>query len=50
MVPAFEEAVFNGQAGELKVITTQFGVHVIKINAQIGSSKVAKVALVDKSL
>ena len=50
MVPAFEEAVFNGQTGELKVITTQFGVHVIKINAQIGSSKVAKVALVDKSL
>ena len=50
MVPAFEEAVFNGQTGELKVINTQFGVHVIKINSQIGSSKVAKVALVDKSL
>lgn len=50
MVPAFEEAVFNGKTGDLKVITTQFGVHVIKINAQIGSSTVAKVALVDKSL
>ncbi|WP_395627749.1 SurA N-terminal domain-containing protein [Daejeonella sp.] len=50
MVPAFEEAVFNGNAGDLKVITTQFGVHVIKINAQIGSSRVAKVALLDKSL
>ena len=50
MVPAFEEAVFNGNTGDLKVITTQFGVHVIKINAQIGSSRVAKIALVDKSL
>ena len=50
MVPAFEEAVFNGNTGDLKVITTQFGVHVIKINAQIGSSRVAKVALLDKSL
>ena len=50
MVPAFEEAVFNGNTGDLKVITTQFGVHVIKINAQIGSSRVARIALVDKSL
>ncbi len=49
MVPAFENAVFNGKTGDLKVITTQFGVHVIKINAQKGSSKVVKVALVDKS-
>ena len=49
MVPAFEEAVFNGKTGDLKVITTQFGVHIIKINAQIGSSRVAKVAIVDKS-
>jgi len=49
MVPAFEEAVFNGSTGDLKVITTQFGVHVIKINAQIGSARVAKVAIVDKS-
>jgi peptidyl-prolyl cis-trans isomerase D len=50
MVPAFEDAVFNGKTGDLKVITTQFGVHVIKINAQKGSSKVVKVAVVDKAL
>jgi peptidyl-prolyl cis-trans isomerase D len=49
MVPAFEEAVFNAKTGDLKVITTEFGVHVIKINNQIGSSRVAKVAIVDKS-
>jgi peptidyl-prolyl cis-trans isomerase D len=50
MIPAFEEAVFDGKEGDLKVITTQFGVHVIKIDAQKGSSKVAKVAVIDKSL
>jgi peptidyl-prolyl cis-trans isomerase D len=50
MVAAFEEAVFNGQVGDLKIITTQFGVHIIKINAQKGSSKVVKVAVVDKAL
>lgn len=50
MVPAFDEAVFNGKTGDLKVITTQFGVHVIKINAQKGLSKIAKVAVVSKAL
>ncbi len=50
MIPAFEDAVFNGSTGDLKVVSTQFGVHIIKINAQIGSSRVAKVAIVDKSM
>ncbi|MFM6976645.1 MAG: peptidylprolyl isomerase [Sphingobacteriaceae bacterium] len=50
MVSAFEDAVFNGNTGDLKVITTQFGVHIIKIVAQKGSSKLVKVALVDKAL
>ncbi|MBC7744379.1 MAG: peptidylprolyl isomerase, partial [Flavobacterium sp.] len=50
MVPAFDEAVFNGKAGDLKVITTQYGVHVIKIDSQKGSSKLVKVAVINKSL
>ncbi|MES2828382.1 MAG: SurA N-terminal domain-containing protein [Bacteroidota bacterium] len=50
MIPEFDEAVFNGTSGELKVLTTQFGVHLIKIEKQVGSSKVAKVAYVEKSL
>ncbi|MHB1176814.1 MAG: peptidylprolyl isomerase [Daejeonella sp.] len=50
MIPAFEEAVFNGKTGDLKVVTTQFGVHVIKIDAQVGSARVAKIAMVDKSM
>ncbi len=50
MIPVFEDAVFDGKTGDLKVITTQYGVHVIRIEAQKGASKVAKVALIDKAL
>jgi peptidyl-prolyl cis-trans isomerase D len=50
MIPAFEEAVFNGKTGDMRIVTTQFGVHVIRIDKQIGSSKVVKVAIVDKAL
>jgi len=50
MVPAFEDAAFNGKPGEYKIVTSQFGVHLIYIIAQKGSSKVVKVAVVDKPL
>lgn len=50
MVPAFEEAVFNGKTGDIKVINTQFGVHVVRIDNQKGSSRVVKVGVVDKVL
>lgn len=50
MVPEFENAAFNGQTGELKVVRSQFGVHLIRIEKQIGSSKVAKIAYVEKNL
>lgn len=50
MVPEFENAAFDGNTGDLKVVKSQFGVHLIKIEKQIGSSKVAKLAYVEKSL
>lgn len=50
MIPSFEEAVFNGKPGDLKVVTTQYGTHVIRIDKQVGSSRVAKVAVVDKAI
>ncbi|HUH20143.1 peptidylprolyl isomerase [Albibacterium sp.] len=50
MIPAFENAVFNGKPGDLIVLTTQFGVHIIKIDDQIGSSRVVKAAIIDKSI
>ncbi len=50
MVPVFEDAVFTGKKGDLKIVTSQFGVHLIEIEDQKGSSKVVKVAVVDKLL
>lgn len=50
MVPVFEDAAFNGNKGDLKIVTSQFGVHLIRIDDQKGSSKVVKVAIVDKPL
>jgi peptidyl-prolyl cis-trans isomerase D len=47
MIPVFEDAVFSGKKGDLKVVPSQFGVHLIEIEDQKGSSKVAKVAIVD---
>ncbi len=47
MVAPFEDAIFSGKKGDLKVVTTQFGVHLIQIEDQKGSSKVVKVAVVD---
>jgi len=50
MVPEFENAAFNGAVGDLKVITSQFGVHLLKIDKQIGNSKVVKLAYIEKNL
>ncbi|WP_450782957.1 peptidylprolyl isomerase, partial [Streptomyces sp. NPDC001635] len=50
MVPEFENAAFDGKTGDIKVVKSQFGYHVIKIEKQIGSSKVAKLAYVEKAL
>ncbi|NTE05024.1 peptidylprolyl isomerase [Agrobacterium tumefaciens] len=50
MVPEFENAAFDGKAGDIKVVKSQFGVHIIKIEKQIGSSKVAKLAYIEKAL
>jgi len=50
MVPVFEDAVFGGKKGDLKIVTSQFGVHLIEIEDQKGSQKVVKVATVDKQL
>lgn len=50
MVPAFSDAAFSGKPGDLKIVTTQFGVHLIKINKVIGSSKAVKLAYIEKAL
>ena len=50
MVPVFEDAVFSGKKGDIKIVTSQFGVHIIEIEDQKGSSKSVKVAIVDKKI
>lgn len=50
MVPEFENAAFDGKTGDVKVVKSQFGIHVIKIMKQVGSSKVAKLAYIEKNL
>jgi len=50
MVPEFDKAVFEGKTGDVLVVTTQFGIHIIKIENQIGNSKVVKAAIVDKAI
>jgi peptidyl-prolyl cis-trans isomerase D len=50
MIPVFDDAVFSGKKGDLKIVPSQFGVHLIQIEDQKGSSKVVKVALVDVPL
>ncbi|HTD98571.1 MAG TPA: SurA N-terminal domain-containing protein [Mucilaginibacter sp.] len=48
MVGEFDQAVFNGKKGDILVVPTQFGVHLIEIQDQKGSSQVVKVAVIDK--
>ncbi|MBE8719902.1 peptidylprolyl isomerase [Sphingobacterium pedocola] len=48
MVQQFEEAAFGGKAGDVVIVNSQFGVHIIKIEKQIGNSKIVKAAIVDK--
>jgi peptidyl-prolyl cis-trans isomerase D len=50
MVGPFEDAAFSGKKGDLKIVSTQFGVHIIEIEDTKGESKVAKVAVVDVPL
>lgn len=50
MVPEFETAAFNGKPGDVKIVKSQFGIHILRIEKQIGNSKVAKLAYIEKSL
>ncbi|RCH54639.1 peptidylprolyl isomerase [Mucilaginibacter hurinus] len=50
MVPEFEAAAFNGSKGDIKIVKSQFGFHIIRIENQKGSSQVVKLAIVDKPL
>ncbi|MBU3677466.1 MAG: hypothetical protein FGM54_09870 [Chitinophagaceae bacterium] len=50
MVPEFDEACFQGKTGDLKVVKTQFGYHLIKITDQRNFKPAVKLATVSKIL
>ena len=46
----FEDAIFNGKTGDLVSVNTQFGLHLIQIVRQVGSSRVIRAAIVDNQI
>ncbi|HOP12834.1 MAG TPA: peptidylprolyl isomerase [Lentimicrobium sp.] len=50
MVPAFNNAVLNGKTGDITVVETQFGYHVIKITGKTAPVKKVRVAMVKLSI
>ena len=50
ITPEYTNAAFKANKGDLVVVTSQFGVHLIQIEDQKGSVKVVKVAVVDKPI
>lgn len=50
ITPEYTNAAFKAKKGDLIVVTSQFGVHIIQVEDQKGSIKVVKVAIVDKPI
>jgi peptidyl-prolyl cis-trans isomerase D len=50
MVKAFNDFCFNNETGDMGVVKTNFGYHVIKIEAQSAKEKKAKLAIVQREV
>lgn len=50
MVPEFNDFVFMGTVGQMKVVKTQFGYHIVRINDQKNPQTATKLAILVKSL
>ena len=50
MIEELDEVLFDGQTGDVKIVTTNYGVHIVKVNRQIGRSPIAKLAIVDRAI
>ncbi|MCX6275660.1 MAG: peptidylprolyl isomerase [Bacteroidetes bacterium] len=47
MVPSFNDACFNGKKGDMPIVTSQFGIHLIEIMDKGASSKQVQIAVVE---
>ncbi|MEA1874473.1 MAG: SurA N-terminal domain-containing protein [Bacteroidota bacterium] len=50
MVPQFDDACFYGEVGEMPLVATEFGVHLIDIQDQSDGERVAELAIVKKKI
>jgi len=50
MVPSFNDACFEGKVGDLVVVNSQFGVHLIKITDQTEAKEVVLVGILDNTV
>ena len=50
MVAPFNKACFEGEVGDLVMVTSQFGYHIIEIQDQIGMSKAVRVAILSREV
>jgi peptidyl-prolyl cis-trans isomerase D len=50
MVPSFNEAVANAEVGDILLVESQFGYHIIKVAGKTAPIKKAKIAIITKEL
>jgi peptidyl-prolyl cis-trans isomerase D len=50
MVPEFQNACFNGKKGDLKVVLSKFGYHLIEIQEQSAASRKTELATIDRTI
>ncbi len=50
MVPSFNDACFNGKKGDLTLVRSQFGYHIIEVQDQKGRSEKRAVAVVQRAM
>jgi peptidyl-prolyl cis-trans isomerase D len=50
MVPTFNDACFDGKKGDLVIVQSQFGYHIIKVEDQKGNTEKRSVAFVDRTV